>query len=87
MMSQLCKLFSFGHAECRKELDRLVQASKEDNKKIKSLNGQVCNLTNQVQELKAIHDFQTGQLEKKIADLEEERKSKNKRDPKGTSCQ
>lgn len=86
MMSQLCKLFSFGHAECRKELDRLVAAALEDQKKIKSLNGQICNLVNQVQELKAIHDFQTGQLEKKIAELEET-KTKTKRDPKGTPCQ
>ncbi len=83
MMSQLCKLFSFGHVECRKELDRLVQAAKDDSKKIKSLSIQITQLLGQIQELKAVHDFQTGQLEKQISDFVEERKSKNKRDPKG----
>lgn len=83
MMSQLCKLFSFGHAECRKELDRLMQAAKSDSKKIISLNAQITQLVNQVQELKAIHDFQSSQLEKKIADLEES-KPKTK---KGSQCQ
>lgn len=72
MISQLRELFSFNHKECKRELRQLIQAGLDDNKKILSLNAQIITLVNQVQELKAINDYQTADLERKITELETE---------------
>jgi hypothetical protein len=72
MISQLRELLSFSHRDCKRELRQLIQAGLDDNKKILSLNAQILTLINQVQELKAINDYQTADLERKIVELETE---------------
>lgn len=72
-MAALCTLFSFGHRKCKRDLHLLMQAALDDNKRIVSLNNQVTELINQVQELKAVYDYQTLELEQKIGKLEKQR--------------
>lgn len=64
-MSALCDSISFIHRNCKNKLDH--------DKKIQSLNSQVMQLLTQIEELKAINNYQTFELEQKIAALEEER--------------
>ena len=61
----------FGHRSCKEKTSKLIQASLDDNKKIQSLNNQVLGLINQIQELKAVHDYQTFKLEETIAELKD----------------
>ena len=66
------ELLSFSHKDCKRELHLLIQTGLDDNKKIQSLNMQILGLINQIQELKAIYDYQTADLERKIVELETE---------------
>jgi hypothetical protein len=81
MISRLCEVFSFIHNDCKSELRQLIQAGLDGDKKIQSLNLQILGLINQIQELKAIYDYQTADLERTIAELESEL-SKTKSKPK-----
>jgi hypothetical protein len=72
MIQQIRELLSFSHRDFKRELRLLIQAGLDDNKKILSLNAQILTLINQVQELKAINDYQTADLERKVAELETE---------------
>jgi hypothetical protein len=45
---------------------------KSCKEKIQSLNSQIILFVNQIQELKAINDYQNWELEKKIVELEKE---------------
>lgn len=81
MMMKLRELFSLDHKRCKIELRQLIQDGLDANKKIQSLNLQILTLTNQIQELKAINDYQTSDLEKKITELEtEHNRLKSKRE-------
>lgn len=71
-MSVLCSFLSFSHKSCKNKIRQLIQAGLDDERKIKSLDTQVMQLVNQVHELKAINDYQTFMLERKIIDLENE---------------
>jgi TolA-binding protein len=70
-MSFLSKI-PFIHNKCKQEICRLIQAGLNESQKIQSLNSQINKFVNQIQELKAVNDYQMGALEKKIADLEEQ---------------
>lgn len=70
MISRIVEMF--GHRHCKKELHRLMQSALNDSKKIDTLNSQIIGLLNQVQELKAVNDYQTFELEQKVASLEAE---------------
>jgi hypothetical protein len=72
MIQQIRELLSFSHRDCKRELRLLIQAGLDDNKKIQSLNAQVLTLVNQVQELKAVNEYQTADLEREVAELETE---------------
>jgi len=72
----------FSHKNCKKQLNELMQLGLEDSKKIQSLNSQIIILMNQIQELKAIHDYAALDLEKKIADLEKQLALESSKKPK-----
>lgn len=87
MISQLCRLFSTDHRECKTELHALMQSGLDGNKKIQSLNSQIISLTNQIQELRAINDYQAFEFERRIIKLQDElasEKPKGKREQKIT---
>ena len=63
-------LTSFMHKNCKIEMLKLIQAGLDNQKIVDSLNIQIINFINQIQELKTINDFQTSTLEKKVIDLE-----------------
>jgi len=60
------------HKTCKRDLRKLIQINLDDTQKIQSLNNQTLQLLSQIQELKAINDYQTFSLEKKIGELENE---------------
>lgn len=78
MIKWLCSYMFGGHRQCKEELHTV-------NKQMKSLEARVGiqsgsietyqtserSLINQIQELKAVNDYQTFQLEQKIKELEE----------------
>lgn len=70
----------FVHNQCKREICRLIQSGLNESHKIQSLNSQISKFVNQIQELKAINDYQMSVLEKKIADLEEQLKIKEAND-------
>lgn len=68
MMSKLVELFT--HTKCKADIHALMQTGLDNEKKIKSLNGQVIMLLNQIQELKAINDYQALESEQKLTTIE-----------------
>lgn len=70
MISKLCDFFPFSHRKCRLQLSSISGMRIDDQLRIKSLNMQITSLVNQIQELKAVHDYQTAQLENNIVELE-----------------
>lgn len=81
MITKLSDLF--GHGECKRQLHSLMQAALDDGKKIQSLNSQIITLMTQIQELKAINDYQTFNLERKVNQLEMEVKETREKLSKG----
>ncbi len=57
----------FKYSDCKSELHQVAQA----NKQVQMLECQVTNLLGQIQELKAINNYQTFDLERTISKLEE----------------
>ena len=79
MISVFSSIFPFfGHKECKNEISKLIQLGLDDNREMVSLNEQIISLLNQIQELKAISDYQTYTLEKTIIELKEKLKSSRK---------
>ncbi len=72
MISLCSDISAFFHKECKNELQKVIQAGLDDQKKINSLNMQIIGFINRIQELKAINDFQTADLERKVTELEKE---------------
>ena len=72
----------FLHSKCKDRVCQLIQQTLDDGKKIQSLNSQILGFVNQIQELKAIHDYQTAVLEKKITELEEKLALEPEKKPK-----
>lgn len=67
MIKWLCSYMFGGHDKCSNEIHRLKSESTE---RIQSLQDQIIMHLSQIQELKAVNDYQTFQLEQKIKELE-----------------
>lgn len=72
MKTQICNLMGFYHRRCKEELHQYIQTKIDDDKKIKDLNTQLVQCLTQIQELKAINDYQAFDLQRKIETLEKE---------------
>jgi TolA-binding protein len=80
MMKALCSLMFFNHKKCKNEVHHeLIQLQKDNDIKILSLEAQIVQHINQIQELKAINHYQAWELEKKIAELKEQLDKKSKK--------
>jgi peptidoglycan hydrolase CwlO-like protein len=63
------------HKSCKDKINKLIQTSLDEGKKIHSLNAQVISLINQNQELKTTFNYQCAKLEKTIEELREKLKT------------
>lgn len=82
MIPSLCSFIPFfGHGKCKQEISNLIQIGLDDNKEIHSLNVQILELLNQIQELKAIYDYQSLKFENTIDELKLKLKSSRKKRP------
>jgi hypothetical protein len=72
----------FLHGECKDKVRQLIQQTLNDDKRIQSLNSQILGFINQIQELKAIHNYTTFDLEKKITELESKLVLESSKKPK-----
>ena len=86
MINELCNYMFGGHKKCKAELHMSLQHNLDALKEARALNATIekysdnikerdttiIQLFNQIQELKAINDYQTFELEKKIASLDAE---------------
>ncbi len=72
MMASFFSSFSFMHKECNKEIHRLIQKTLDDNNNLRMLRADLVKAMNDIQELKAINDYQCFTLEQKIISLEAE---------------
>jgi hypothetical protein len=65
----------FSHKKCKNDKHHeLIKLQVESDKKVHSLEFEIVQLLNQIQELKAINNYQTWELEKRVAELEEQLK-------------
>lgn len=71
MISKLCSLLSVGHSRCKSSLNDLKQLLLARDANVRSLNSQILGFVNQIQELKAVHNYATKELEKKITELQD----------------
>lgn len=60
------------YGNCKKELHELTQLKIDNLKRINQLDIHITDLLNQIQELKAVHHYQTFELEKQITILKSE---------------
>ncbi|HEY5267755.1 MAG TPA: hypothetical protein VII94_01320 [Candidatus Saccharimonadales bacterium] len=63
MIKELCNFMFFGHSKCKDDIHKMIQSKLDDDRHITRLLGQI-------QELKAINDYQTYELENRIKELE-----------------
>lgn len=70
MISKFTGLFAFSHVQCKKDLHTLMQTVLTNEQTIKSLNSQNMVLVKKYHELVGINDYQTGQLEKRVDELQ-----------------
>ena len=76
MSLMLCSFMSFfSHKKCSENINQLTEVNAEHTAEIKSLNSQIICLLNQVQEQRAIFDYQSFSLEKIITELKAKLKS------------
>lgn len=75
MMRDLCNFIFFNHFECKDTISSLNQMKAAAEKTIRSMEIEALGYINQIQELKAINNYQSWESEKKIAELEEQLKS------------
>lgn len=58
------------YGNCKHAVHQLTTVKVEHDKKVRSLEFEIIALLNQIQELKAVNNYQTWELEKKIVELE-----------------
>ena len=62
----------FGHDTCKDDIHALTQTNNDYEKKIRRFDREILSLINQIQELKAINNYQAWEFEQKIFKLEQE---------------
>lgn len=70
MIPAINSFFSFfDHKKCKDEIRKVIQLGLDDSQKIVDLNTQILDLLHQIQELKAVNDYQAFKLETEIKEL------------------
>ena len=74
MIRKLCNFMFATHTVCENKIHELAMDNARSENEVYLRDRTILTLSSQIQELKAINNFQTWELEKKIAELEEKYK-------------
>lgn len=72
MMKDLCDFMGFSHRQCKEDLHKYMQIKMDDDQRIKDLDSQLVQLVHQVNELRAINDYQAFEFQQRIDKLQKE---------------